>query len=195
MKRAIQNLRDTIIAGIIFLLPLLILFVLATKVFDFFRTFTAKVAALFGLKSIAGISASTIVGTISLILLCLLCGYLVRVTFFQQISQWIDEKLRSLIPGYETYRQMAAAKLVRQEEMLPYKMAAWVKMGDGVQPGFIMDTMPDGKIIIFIPTAGDVNNGTILLVEPSNVEQCPDLDMRKFKIAIANLGLGFSKMS
>lgn len=195
MKKAFQNLRDTIIAGILFLLPILILFVLVTKVFQFFHTFTTKVASLFGLKSIAGVSASTIVGTISLILLCILCGYLVRVAFFKNISKWLDDKLRSLIPGYEIYHQMAESKLVNKEEVLPYEMAAWVRSGEAVHPAFIMETMPDGKLVIFLPTAGDVQTGSVQLMDSNAVERCPDLDMKRFKLAISNLGLGFSKIS
>lgn len=195
MKKAFQNLRDTIIAGILFLLPILILFVLVTKVFQFFHTFTTKVASLFGLKSIAGVSASTIVGTISLILLCILCGYLVRVAFFKNISKWLDDKLRSLIPGYEIYHQMAESKLVNKEEVLPYEMAAWVRSGEAVHPAFIMETMPDGKLVIFLPTAGDVQTGSVQLMDSNAVERCPDLDMKQFKLAISNLGLGFSKIS
>ncbi len=194
MKKVFQNLRDTVIAGILFLLPFLILFVLISKVFQFFNSFTTKIANLFGLPSIAGISSSTIIGTLGFIALCLLCGYLVRIAYFKQIRKWIDEKLRSLIPGYELYHEMAVAKLVNQEEALPYEMAVWVKRGDVMQPGFLMETMPDGKPVVFFPSAGDVKNGLVVIVDSSAIKRCPGIDMKQFKLALSNLGLGISKL-
>lgn len=195
MIKLFQNLRDTIIAGVIFLLPLLIIFVLVIKVFQFFRKFTTKAAAFFGLDSIAGISSSTIVGTISLLVVCLICGYLVRISFFRYISEWLDEKLTKLIPGYAVYHEMAKSKLVEKEEMLPYEMAVWVKRGEVTQPGFLMDTMPDGRLVIFLPMAGNVSSGNIELLHENSIERCPNTDMKKFKMAITNLGLGFSTVN
>ena len=192
MKKLYQNFRDTFIAGLIFLLPILILCVLLSKVFVFFKTFTTKIAAAFGLKSIMGISASTIMGGVSLVIICIICGYLMRIALFKQFSQWIDNKLRKMLPGYEVYHQMALSKLEKNESMLPYQSSAWVKNEDGLQPAFIMETLHDNRLVLFLPTAGNVNEGNILIVESEKVERCDDYDMRAFKIAITNLGLGIA---
>jgi len=194
MKKFIDRARDTFIAGLIFLLPLLILCALLSKVFTFFKTFTTKLAALFGLKSFMGISASTIMGTLSLILLCILCGYLMRVAFFKHISEWVDNKLRKFIPGYEVYHQMALSKLEKKEEMLPYESCAWVKNEEGDQPAFIMETLHDGRVVVFFPHAGDVKEGEIKILESNRVERRDDYDMRAFRMAIKNLGLGLGKV-
>lgn len=195
MKQSFNKLRDTFIAGLIFLLPLLILVALLSKVFFFFKSFTTKLAGLFGLKSFMGMSASTIMGVISFIILCIICGYLMRVAFFKQISSWVDDKLRKTIPGYEVYHQMALSKLEKNEEILPYESAAWIKLEEGVmQPAFVMETLPDNRSVIFKPSAGNVKEGEVLLIENGKIERCDDYDMRAFKMAINNLGLGLSKV-
>lgn len=194
MKNVTKSIEDTFIAGLIFLLPLLILFVLVTKVLMFFQNFTGKIAAMFGIKSIVGISASSIVGTLSLVLLCFFCGYLIRVALFKHFSEWVDGKLRKTIPGYEVYREMAMAKLEKKEETLPYEGAAWATVGDGRAPAFIMETCSDGSLVIFIPSAGNTKEGVVLLMEENKVLRCPDIEMRQFKIAISNLGLGLSQL-
>jgi uncharacterized membrane protein len=194
MKKFVDSIRDTFIAGLIFLLPLLILCALLSKVFMFFKGFTTKLAGLFGMKSILGVSASTIMGVIALILLCVFCGYLMRIAFFKHFSQWTDNKLRKFIPGYEVYHQMALSKLERKEEMLPYEACAWVKNEDGLQPAFIMETLHDNRLVVFLPSAGNVKEGEIRVMESSNVERRDDYDMRAFKMSITNLGLGFAKV-
>lgn len=194
MRKLSSGLRDTFIAGLIFLLPILIFFVLISKVFMLLKAITTKLASLFGLKSVIGIPAPTIIGIIVLILICLICGYLMRVAFFKHISTWIDNKLRDLVPGYELYHRMALSKLEKQEELIHAESPAWVKNEDGLQPAFIMETLPDSRIVVFLPTAGKVREGNILIVDSQKVEPCNDYDIRAFRLAIMNHGIGFSNL-
>ncbi|WP_336515310.1 hypothetical protein [Pollutibacter soli] len=193
MKKVFVTLRDTFIAGIIFLLPLLVLFVLLTKVFQFLTGFTNKIAGLFGLTKFAGISGGTIVSTIGLIIVCLLCGYLVKISFFRSVSKWVDKKMMTHIPGYSVYREMAMSKLEAREETLPYKTALWLKKDNFLQPGFLMDYTDNGKLIVFIPTAGNVKEGNIFTVDDTDVMLSEESDMKAFKNAISNLGIGLNK--
>jgi uncharacterized membrane protein len=195
MKKIVANLRDTIIAGILFLLPLLLVMVMVSKAFQFLNSLNSRVAAVFGLKSIGGIPSATIVGSISILLLCLLCGYLVRITFFQNIRNWIDQKLMDLIPGYQVYREMAINKLVDEEKPLPYESAAWLLRADQTeQPVFLMETTAQGELIIFAPTAGNVQTGTILKVPANMVRIDRNVDMKSFRLLFSNLGIGVSKL-
>jgi uncharacterized membrane protein len=195
MKKIAANLRDTIIAGIIFLLPLLLVVVMVSKVFQFLNSLNSRIAQVFGLKSIGGIPGTTIIGSISLLVICLLCGYLVRITFFQNIRNWLDVKLMDLIPGYQVYREMAINKLVDEEKPLPYESAAWLLRADQTeQPVFLMETTAQGELIIFAPTAGNVQTGTILKVPASMVRIDRNVDMKSFRLLFSNLGLGVSKL-
>ncbi len=194
MKKTLQKLRDTFIAGIIFLLPLLLLIVLLTKVFQFLTGFTVKIASWFGLKSFIGISGGTIISALSIIILCIICGYLVRISFFKSISTWIDKKMMKNIPGYSVYREMALSKLEDKEEILPYKSALWINTDNKQQPGFLIETMPDGKLVVFIPTAGNVKQGTVFMMAPTEVQLCANTDMKKFRMAINNIGIGLSEI-
>lgn len=194
MKSIITNLRDTIIAGIIFLLPLLLIVVMISKAFQTINGLTGKIAGMFGLTSFAGISGSTIVGGISILLICLLCGYLVRFAFFNNISGWLDQKLMSLIPGYKLYREMALSKLRDDHKPLPYKSAAWLINSKEVkQPVFVMQKLADGDYAVFAPSAGNVEEGTILKVHPSAIELDQSMDLRTFKLLFTNLGLGMEE--
>jgi hypothetical protein len=195
MKKIAANLRDTIIAGILFLLPLLLVMVMASKAFQFLNSLNSRIAAVFGLKSIGGIPGTTIIGSISILMICLACGYLVRITFFQNIRNWIDLKLMDLIPGYQVYREMALNKLVDEEKPLPYQSAAWLVRADHTeQPVFLMETTAQGEMVIFAPAAGSVQTGTILKVPASMVRVERNIDMKTFKLLFSNLGMGISKL-
>lgn len=194
MRQLFNKLRDTFFAGVIFLLPLLVVLVLLTKAFQFLTGFTTKIAAIFGLKSVAGISGSTVVSTVSLILCCILCGYLVRISLFKRISKWLDRTLMNLIPGYSVYREMAISKIDKKEEAVPYECVAFINGDDGQQPAFLMEKMADGKLVIFVPFAGNPKEGQIVIMTADKVQLNRDIDMKAFRLAINNLGLGLSKV-
>jgi hypothetical protein len=162
MKKLFISIRDSIIAGIIFLLPIIILFVVVSKVFYFFTGFTNKLAAVFGLKSFIGISGGTIIGTIGFLLLCLVCGYLVKVAFFKQFNKWIEDKMAKYIPGYQTYREMALSKIEPKDEVLPYTSAAWLRKDGLMQPCFIESATSNYRLVVFVPQAGNVKEGAVL---------------------------------
>lgn len=194
MKAFFIKLRDTFIAGLIFLLPLLILVVLFTKVFQFLTGFTDKVAAVFGLTGFIGISGGTILSALGLILFCIICGYLMRIAFFKALSAWVDQKLMSNIPGYSAYREMALSKLEENKRPLPYKCAAWINEGDTVLPAFLMETMDDGRLVMFIPTAGSTMTGKVIILPATRVTLLPQTDVKAMKIALDSLGIGLSKI-
>lgn len=178
------------IAGIIFLLPILVLVVLANKVLLFFTSLTSRFAAMFGLKSFLGVSGGTIAGAIGLLLFIFFCGYLVRVAFFKQITNWVDNKLSAHIPGYSIYREMAMSKLVEKEEVLPYQMAALFQTEGKLVPCFVMESGNNGEVVAFFPSAGNTKEGSIQLVPGSMLRKLPETDMRKFRQAIDKNGIG-----
>ena len=122
------------------MLPLLILLVIITKVFSLLTGITGKIAAMFGMKSVMGVSGGTIVSGLSLILICFGCGYLMRLSLFKFLNKYLDKKLAQNLPGYQAYHDMARSKLDNKEEALPYKGAAWIKLDEKVfEPAFIME--------------------------------------------------------
>jgi hypothetical protein len=194
LKRTYETLRDLFIAGLVFILPLVVLIILIAKVFQFLTGFTSKIAGMVGLESVAGISGHTIVGAISIIILCILCGYMVRVSFFKRMRDWLDDKLQSNIPGYATYREMAMEKLDPKEKPLPYESAVWIEVDRMQQPGFLVERFSDGQLLIFVPRAGKIDEGTIYRLREDRVEFCRDIDMRALLNAIEQKGAGISTL-
>jgi len=48
---------------------------------------------------------------------------------------------------------MALAKLEQKEEAVPYESAARIDVDEGQCPRFLMETMPDGRSVVFMPVA------------------------------------------
>lgn len=192
VKKVLRSLRDTLIAGIVFLIPVLIMLVLASKVLSFISHFTTKVATSLGLDRTLGEWAATLLGGLFLLIICLICGYLIRVALFKHFSEWADQKLMDVSPGYQHYRSLVYSKLGKTADDFPFDTPAWVTMGDGKAPGFIVDKRLEPDWLVFIPTAGKLSEGTLLRVNSTRINLCPKSEVNEFKVAISNLGIGMS---
>lgn len=190
LKRAYEKIRDLCVAGLMFLLPLVVLIILLKKVYEFLSHFTGRFATMIGLDKFLGILGIRFVSVATIILFCVLCGYLVRVSFFRSIRDWLDEKLAANIPGYSTYRAMAMSQLDSKEEPLPFESAVWVQVHQCEQPGFISGRFADGRLLVFVPNPGNTAEGELYRVREDQVEYCRDTDMRNFLKAIGEKGNG-----
>ena len=193
MKKLFSSIRGTFISGLIFLLPILVVFVLLSKVFHALTGLSNRIAGIFGLKSIAGISGGTIVTSIGIIIVCIICGYLMKISTFKFVNRWLDRKLETAIPGYKAYRDMALSKIENKEEVLPYLKAVWVRVNDLDQPGFLTENLPDGSFVVFVPLTGNSKQGNIYIVPPQKVRILPEANIKSFLKAIDEKGIGIPK--
>lgn len=194
-KKKIAQLRDTFIAGIIFLLPLLIFFVLITKAFRFLTGFTSQIASLFGLRSIFGISGETVASSLALLIIIIICGYLVRLTFFRQINAWLDNKLVKHFPGYRAYKELAVSKLYEQKNVPSViESPALYEKDDTLFPCFVIKQMDNGLATVFFPSSKSCEDGSVAFVPVSNLKLLPHITSDQWKIGISNKGSGIDEL-
>ena len=78
IRASVSNLRSVAISGFFFLLPVFVIFIVVAKAWASLTSIGAKIAGMFGVKSIAGVSGHTLFASLLLIGLCLVCGWLYR---------------------------------------------------------------------------------------------------------------------
>ena len=194
MKKFFKELKDTIFAGVVFLLPLLILIVLLGKAYQLLTGVSTKIASLFGVKTLLGLPGHTIASSVLILITLLVCGYLVRLTLFQNIYNWLDRKLADNLPPYKLYREMAMTKLNREEETLPFQSAANIVKDGTAQPCFVMEKLADGRYVVFIPTAGNVKEGNVTILPADRIRLLPGVDIKQYRNALANQGRGIGEL-
>src|SRR5690349_1052194 len=110
MKALLISLRNTVASGFLFLLPVVVILVIVTKVWTALTSAGGRLAAMFGMKAILGLGGASAFAGLLLVAICLLCGWLVRFRFMASLSRVMEQKLAAHIPGYETYRATAEEK-------------------------------------------------------------------------------------
>jgi uncharacterized membrane protein len=185
MNSYFERVKQNCISGILFLLPVLILLILVKKVFGYFAKFGGGIAKMIGFDKILGPHAANFFGALILIFFVYLCGYLVRMAFFQRISDGIDAKLKEVIPGYEKHKEIAKKQLV-DEPKIETDLPALIQFGDYWQPGFLIEQNEENAVVN-IPNS---DGSEVYIVPVQKVKILNETQLSTLKASIKASGKG-----
>jgi hypothetical protein len=189
MKQFLTNLRQTVIAGFFFLFPLYVVFIVVSKAWTSLTSIGVKLAAMFGVKTVLGVRGHTLLASLLIIAIWLLCGFLVRVSFIRAFSGAIERTISSLIPGYASYRAIAEEKIAHKTRILPYA-SALLKQGDCHRPAFVVDKDNKGNFVLFIPDIPETSRGQLLVARADKVQMMPSLTAGELDAILKKMGKG-----
>lgn len=165
MKSFLEKIRNTILSGIIFLIPVFALILLEHKIWKGMTGFGQQLANLLGITTVAGVGAASVMTTVILLLLFYVCGLLVRFAMVSSISKWMDRNLLQYIPGYVKYKVKMEEKLLPPEDL---RQTVLVHIQDAWKPGLVMGRN-NGNATVFLPSTPDTDNGEVWVVEEKNL--------------------------
>ncbi|OOG73567.1 hypothetical protein [Flavobacterium sp. A45] len=186
MNSYFERVKQNCISGILFLLPVLILLILIKKVFGYFAKFGGVIAKMIGFDKIMGPHAANFLGALILLAFVYVCGYLVRLAFFQRVSDAIDVKLKEVIPGYEKHKELAKKQLV-DEPKIETDLPVLIQFGDYWQPGFLIEQNDEGNAVVNIPNS---DGSEIYIVPIQKVKILKETTLSTLKSSIKASGKG-----
>lgn len=167
MKKIIKHFRETVVAGLILLIPVFVLILLIQKLYQAMTGVGSKISDMLGIKSVAGIGAASIATSVVLVGIFYGCGLLVKFAFVTRLKDWLEENLLQYIPGYLTYKSKMQEKLENRTE--PRK-AILAKINNGWRPGFLVNSQPEG-IVVFIPSSPETDRGEIWVLQQGDIKE------------------------
>lgn len=189
MKTFLIGLRNIAVAGFFFLLPVIVVLIILTKAWTAMTSVGAKLAAMFGMKTIVGLTSTSVFTGLLLVVICLACGLLVRIAFVSAFGNAVEAWLAKYIPGYATYKAMAEEKLQHKVRLLPYQ-AALIRHGEFWRPAYVVEQDPDGNAVVFVPEAPDTTRGNVLLVARDQFALLSTLTANQLDTALKAMGKG-----
>jgi len=185
----LAKFRNIAIAGFLFLMPVYVVLVVATKAWTSLASVGTGLAKMFGLKAIMGVGASTVLSGVLLIVIWFACGLLVHVSFVNRFGKTIENWLAKYIPGYATYRTMAEEKLQGAAKTIPYT-SALMRQQDLWQPVYVVEQDDEGDYVVFVPSVPDTSTGTIVLATQRDLRFVPSLSATHLDASLKKFGVG-----
>jgi len=182
-------LKTTIVGGVLFLLPV----AMVLLILGYALRLAAKVAkpisdklGLDQMSDFSGIGAVTVVAVLVLIVVSFAAGIVARTAVGERVSRWFENSLLGGLPQYQLLKSMAEG--LAQVENSSLKPAL-VSIEDGWQVGYLLETLENGWVAVFLPQAPTPMSGNVMYLPAERVREL-DITMIQAMTLVKHIGVG-----
>jgi uncharacterized membrane protein len=190
MKISVKPISTTIIGGLVFLVPVIIVVVIVGKAFQLMGMLARPLSRWVPVDSIGGIAVANLITIVGLLLLCFVAGLLARSTFGGKVSVSLESKLHAVFPKYAFIKSMTEALGGSDKEKTLKPVL--VKFDDYSQIVFEIER-EGGVVAVYLPGAPDPWSGSVVHVPQERVEAL-DVEFLAVIKSMTRVGLASSKM-
>ncbi len=155
----------TLLSGLVFLLPLLVVGFLLVKFFELMKWFTAPLNIFTSPDTLAGVMVANVMAILLLFVVIFLIGCLARSFMGRKMEKSMDTFLSRFVPGYNIVRGLSA-QINDDEEKLPVVL---VRQDDGASIGFEIERNKNGWVSVFLPGSPQAHSGSVILMSADRV--------------------------
>jgi uncharacterized membrane protein len=167
MKPIAEFVRTTIVGGLFFLAPIVVLIVILAKAFDYAKKGLNGVLVHVPAASGLGAGAATMLAVVLVALVCFIAGLVARSVSAQRVVNALESSVLSKIPAYDYLKQESASALgVAEIAELP---VVFVPMEGGWQLGVRTEALSNDLISVFVPGAPNPHSGSVFFFSADNV--------------------------
>jgi uncharacterized membrane protein len=170
-RRAYRFAKTTVIGGLVFLVPVFVLIWLSGKAAKLLRRLAQPLDALVPLERIYGVLIADAIAVAVLIVICFIGGLLARASIGGRFIKKAESGVLWYIPGYGLIRAMADS-LDRNGAQLSMRPVL-IHFDDAAQLAFEVDRLPDGRRVIYVPSAPEPRSGSVIVMDADRVEEAP----------------------
>ncbi|MFO0069028.1 MAG: DUF502 domain-containing protein [Alphaproteobacteria bacterium] len=167
MKPFLSFLKTTILGGLVFLVPFTLLLMILGKAYALVLATFDPLFERLHIESGLGFEIPWLLTALVMLTLCFLAGLLARMRLARRFSQWLEDKILSMIPGYNFMKSMGEEVAgVDHPHHYPPVLAQYQEYSVF---GFLMERLASGHVVVFVPDAPRVWSGQIILMEDHQV--------------------------
>jgi uncharacterized membrane protein len=163
MNNRLDFIKTTVIGGIVFLFPAVIIVIALGKLIGALKLMAKALAPFFGIESLIGGLVLDLSALIVTVLLCFVAGLLAKRATAKRIRQRLDATLLNSFPGYAFIKGFAE-NLRQTEELAGSFLPVLVRFDDYAQIGFETQRDPTRRVAVYLPGAPNPWSGTIVYV-------------------------------
>jgi uncharacterized membrane protein len=180
-------LKSTLIGGGVVLLPVVVLLAIVGWAIDAAIKVIVPLFEWLPDKSVGGVSLTVLAAFGALIGICFFAGLLAETAILKRVGTRA-ERLALFVPGYALMKNVGA-NIVGVESNVKTVM---VEFHSSWQLGFLMETLADGRHVVFVPGVPRALVGTLHIVAAERV-QTLSMSVSAALDVLSRLGVGFQE--
>jgi len=162
MKTLSHFVGTTILGGVLFLTPIVVLAFVLSKAFEFLNRGLKPVAALIPDRLASAPTATAILAILALTILCFLAGLFAQTHAAQRFVLGLEGSILSKLPGYEYLKQAGTSVLgfgetAKHPVVLAHLGGAW-------RIGVQTDHVGKDLVAVFVPNSPNPLSGSVFFL-------------------------------
>jgi uncharacterized membrane protein len=188
IKETLEFVRTTVVGGALFLLPIIVVLFVLSKVFGLMGAFTEPVVRLMGVETVGGVAVSTLVTIFGIVLSAFLAGLFARTKAGQAALTWIQDGVSATLPQFSLIQ--GVARDVGAEGDHREMPVVMVPTDAGWALGLLLESEGDWHAV-YLPGAPEMSSGSVAYAHKDQIHQT-DLSLKQLWMLMRGRGKGSS---
>ena len=168
VKRILKFLRTTLVGGLLFLAPIVVLGIVLGKALALAHKIVDPLAERLPVESVIGLRTPMLLAGGVIVLFCFLAGFFARTVLARKLVSGLEGAVLSNVPGYEFLKRMGESMLGVEKQAKHQTVLA--RPGNAWQIGFVIERLENGLVAVFIPSAPSPHSGAVFFLTLDRIQ-------------------------
>jgi uncharacterized membrane protein len=168
-------IKATLIGGLLFLLPLVVVVMLGAKAFALIRSVTDPIADLLNLHRLLGVYASHLLAWIVLTL--------------RSFMRWLETWVLSMLPGYRLMATLTGDANLTRDRGEAKPEAVLARIEDAWQFALVVERIGATHVVVYVPGAPSATSGSVYVMDVDRVRPV-NAPLSEVMKSLKGLGVG-----
>ena len=191
MKVQVQLVKTTVLGGIVFLVPIVVIVAILGKAFEIMKHVAMPISRLVPVESFAGIAMVNLVAVIVILAICFLAGISAKTALAGKLVDVLESYILSNIPMYAVIKGMTAS--VAGAEELSELKPVLARFDDYWQIVFEIERIEGGSVAVYLPGAPNPWSGSVCVITDDRIRPL-DASMVNVVQNFRHLGRGSNEL-
>lgn len=171
MRGVAGFVKTTVIGGLFFLIPLVVLLLILAKAYDVMKAIAHPLSSYLKVDSVSGVAFANLLAVVLVIALCFLAGLLARSSWMRRLVGRFERRVMQKVPLYQMVKTTVESVLPlhREQGLQP----VLVEFDDCSQLGLEVERQAGGQVVVYLPGSPNPWSGSVLLTVADRVKPLP----------------------
>ena len=193
MKTFWNFIKTTVIGGLLFLVPVVVLIVVLIQAFGLMLQVAEPLGNLFPVDNVGGVALANIIVVVLILLICFISGLFATRKVFTNFQDYIERKILLKIPGYGLVKGITNSMKMSEEASKNF-IPVLVSLADFEQMGFEIERAGNDKAVVYLPGSPNPWSGTVVMTHVNKVRRL-DINVPDALAFMERLGMGSAALA
>jgi uncharacterized membrane protein len=168
MKKLSGFVRTTVLGGVFYLVPIIVLVAVVGKAHGISRKLVAPLAALFPLDGPLSFLSEKVLAIIVIVLFCFVAGLIAKTARGKGFTRWLESNVLALVPGYALVKSMSDSMAGVEEQS--GREAVLARIEDAWQIALVVERLDNGHVAVYVPGAPNAASGSVYFMTEDRIK-------------------------